>query len=155
MLFGKVYDNLKAATPVGMIGGLFFFEPGVKGKVKSSTNDFKKCYNTNHGAVWNLPRDYVLDDFGSVYTGNAGLAGMIYCDQCIVVQKKVTYDCNMAKQATILYMLTGTDTINTATSVTISDALMIKGGRSFLPGGGIYVGGSNPGALIMNNDGVI
>jgi hypothetical protein len=51
-------------------------------------------------------------------------------------------------------MLTGTD-LGTKTSVTISDALMIKGGRSFSPGGGIYVGGSNTGALIMNNNGVI
>jgi hypothetical protein len=145
---------LKAASPVGMIGGLFFFESGVKGKVKSITNEFRKCYNTYQGTVWNLPKDYVLDDSGSVYTGNAGLAGMIYCDQCIVVQKLAKYDCNMAKQATILYMLTGVDGINTATSVTISDSV-IKGGRSFLPGGGIYIGGSNQGALIMNNDGVI
>lgn len=51
-------------------------------------------------------------------------------------------------------MLTGTDG-GTKTSVTISDAVMIKGGRSFSPGGGIYIGGSNTGTLTMDNDGVI
>jgi hypothetical protein len=59
----------------------------------------------------------------------------------------------MARQATILYMLTGTDG-GSQTSVTISDS-KIKGGRSFSPGGGIYVGGDNIGYLIMNNNGVI
>ena len=91
-----MYDNLKSASPV-TIGGLFYFEPGVKaGKVESSTNEFKKCYNTNYGTVWNIPKDYVLEDFGSVYNGNAGRAGMIYCDQCIVMQTSAKYDCNMA-----------------------------------------------------------
>ena len=51
-------------------------------------------------------------------------------------------------------MLTGTDGTST-TSVTIMDALKIKGGRSFNPGGGIYVGGSNSGTLNLDNDGVI
>ncbi len=40
-------------------------------------------------------------------------------------------------------MLTGVDG-GTQTSVTISDSV-IKGGRSYYPGGGIYVGGSNAG----------
>lgn len=99
---------MKSAAPV-TIGGLFYFDSGVKGTVTSTTNDFKRCYSTNYGSVWYLPKNFNLQDTGSVYQGNAGKAGMIYCDQCIVVQKKASYDCNMAKQATLLYMLTGTD----------------------------------------------
>lgn len=91
------------------IGGLFYFELGVIGKVTSKTNDFKRCYSTDFGSVWYLPKDFILNDDESTYSGLAGKAGIIYCDQCIVNQLKPSYDCNMARQATILYMLTGND----------------------------------------------
>ena len=45
ILYGKTYDNLKLAAPV-TIGGLFYFETGVSGKVTSTTNDYKRCYST-------------------------------------------------------------------------------------------------------------
>jgi hypothetical protein len=87
---------LKLAAPV-TIGGLFYFETGVKGSVTSNSNDFKRCYSTNFGSVWYLPINFNLIDNDSTYSGNAGKAGIIYCDQCIVMQKRAYYNCNMAR----------------------------------------------------------
>jgi hypothetical protein len=74
-----------------------------------------------------------------------------------MTQTAATYECNMAKQASILYVLGGNnaDAVPyTGTKVEISDS-KISNGRSVLSGGGIYVGGSATTKIILNNDGII
>jgi len=76
--FGGVYDNLKLATP-NLIGGLFYFEPGVWGIITSTYNQYRQCYTTREGAAFYLPTNVKLRDSYSKFYGLAGLKGVIYC----------------------------------------------------------------------------
>jgi hypothetical protein len=135
------------------IGGLFYFEEGVAGAITSEANTFTQCYTTREGSVFYLTSQVSLYDTKSIFTGNAGLKGQIYCYKCTATFLESSFTCSIADTASLIYLDSGTSGPKQVLVTFISAS--IHSGRAINNGGAVYAAGNYAADIKFQSCGLI
>ncbi|CDW71354.1 UNKNOWN [Stylonychia lemnae] len=125
---------------VDRVGGLFYFDNSVGGRVIANNNIYRDCYNTLTGSTFYVPQRVLLQDNSSLYKGNGGYKGVISLNGTLVQLNNVTFIDSVSKYGSIIHIIN-----NGSIEFTLPTMLY---GKARFQGGAFYAEGKGP--VIIN-----
>ena len=114
-----------------MSAGLFEFDSKLTGAITSTSNEYKRCYNTYEGSIFNIPEFIQLTDTGSLFEENGGENGIISVDSSTVTMYNSIIKNSESKHASFINMK------NSAT--VLIQGLSMSYGKSRTKGGAFVI----------------